>query len=132
MLSQSRLSDEMSDWNENDFSKTASEHVRREKTARAILGVDENAEPVEIKKAYWLLAMKYHPDKAPMDEESNKMFHRIQAAYDFLMGKGDGRGLEITKDEPLSEKYNTDNTWGYFLWWRDKYFKDDNNDNEEI
>ena len=110
--------------------------MRREKTARAILGVKEDADPVEIKKAYWLLAMKHHPDKAPMDTDSQKMFHRIQAAYDFLIGKGDGRGLEfaleLADEEPVSEKYKTDNTWGYFLWWRDKYFNDGNDENEEV
>ena len=110
--------------NEHDFQKQANEHTRREKLARKILGLDENAGLAEIKKAYWLLAMKYHPDKNPGDRESLRKFQNIRNAYEFLTGIDEGGELE-QKDETgenISEKYETENSWGYFLWWRDKYF----------
>ncbi len=108
------------------FQKRAEEQMRLEKLARKILGVGEDANITEIKKAYWLLAMQYHPDKKPGDKEAERRFKNITNAYDFLMKRGDGKGLyyDVVRKPPesLSEKYNTSNTWGYFLWWRDKYF----------
>jgi len=112
---------------ENFFQKQAIEHVRLEKLARKILGVADNAGILEIKKAYWLLAMKYHPDKNPGDRESLRKFHNIKNAYNFLV-KGE-RGLDVHQDShekfpsSISDEFNTDNPWGYFLWWRDTFFK---------
>jgi hypothetical protein len=49
----------------------------------AILGVTENAEAAEIKKAYRTLAVKYHPDKNP-SAEATLRFTEITEAYDVL------------------------------------------------
>ena len=45
-----------------------------------LLGVQPNATPIEIKKAYRKLAMKHHPDKVGDVEQ----FKKIQTAYDTL------------------------------------------------
>ena len=45
-----------------------------------LLGVQPNATPNEIKKAYRKLAMKHHPDKGGDVEQ----FKKIQTAYDTL------------------------------------------------
>ncbi len=50
----------------------------------ATLGVDRGASADELKKAYRKLAMRYHPDKNPGDEEAEKKFKDISAAYDVL------------------------------------------------
>lgn len=49
-----------------------------------VLGVDRNASPEEIKKAYRKLAMKYHPDRNPDNKEAEQKFKEINEAYAVL------------------------------------------------
>ena len=49
-----------------------------------VLGVDRQATPVELKRAYRGLAMRYHPDKNPGDHESEEHFKEIGEAYQVL------------------------------------------------
>ena len=49
-----------------------------------ILGVERDATPDEIKKAYRKMAMKYHPDKNDGDVESESKFKEAAEAYDTL------------------------------------------------
>ncbi|GMH26890.1 hypothetical protein Nepgr_028733 [Nepenthes gracilis] len=58
-----------------------------------LLGVSQNANASEIKKSYYKLSLKYHPDKNP-DPESRKLFVKIANAY------------EILKDEATREQYD--------------------------
>ncbi|CAI8583680.1 unnamed protein product, partial [Vicia faba] len=58
-----------------------------------LLGVTQSANSSEIKKAYYKLSLKHHPDKNP-DPESRKIFVKIATAY------------EILKDEATREKYD--------------------------
>eukprot|EP00536_Pseudo-nitzschia_multiseries_P003988 jgi/Psemu1/253130/estExt_Genewise1Plus.C_640012 len=46
-----------------------------------ILGVQRSASDAEIKKAYKKLAVKWHPDKNPGDEQATKNFQKISEAY---------------------------------------------------
>ena len=111
---------------ESYFQKKAANQLRLEKLARKILGVNDSAHLTDLKKAFWLLAMKYHPDKNPGDKETLRQFQNIKNAYDFLVnGKADGHfHLDRKRRFPssVSDEFNTDNPWGYFLWWKDKYF----------
>ena len=49
-----------------------------------VLGVDKSAGASEIKKAYYKLAKKYHPDVNPGDAEAEKNFKEINEAYAIL------------------------------------------------
>ncbi len=49
-----------------------------------ILGVQQDADSGELKKAYRKLAMKHHPDRNPDDAESERKFKEANEAYDVL------------------------------------------------
>lgn len=50
-----------------------------------VLGVDVNANPIDIKKAYKKLSLKYHPDKLQQTKQKDEsMFPQIQFAYSIL------------------------------------------------
>jgi curved DNA-binding protein len=49
-----------------------------------ILGVQKTATPAEIKKAYRLLALKYHPDKNKGDKTAEEKFKDINEANEVL------------------------------------------------
>ncbi|XVF32867.1 hypothetical protein REPUB_Repub17cG0119800 [Reevesia pubescens] len=49
-----------------------------------VLQVSKGAPDDQIKRAYRKLALKYHPDKNPGNEEANKRFAEINNAYEVL------------------------------------------------
>jgi DnaJ family protein B protein 6 len=52
----------------------------------AVLGIDKECSPTELKNAYKKLAMRWHPDRcsASVEEEANTKFQAIQHAYTVL------------------------------------------------
>ncbi|TMQ05342.1 MAG: molecular chaperone DnaJ [Deltaproteobacteria bacterium] len=49
-----------------------------------VLEVDRQASPSELKKAYYRLAKKYHPDHNPGDKEAEEKFKEASNAYSVL------------------------------------------------
>ncbi|KAJ7042591.1 DnaJ protein [Mycena alexandri] len=57
--------------------------LRAEKDPYRVLGVEKDATAAQIKKAYFALARKYHPDTST-DKSAQDKFVEIQSAYDIL------------------------------------------------
>ena len=55
-----------------------------EKDYYKVLGVEDDAAPKDITKAYRKLARELHPDKNPGDAGSEERFKEVSAAYDVL------------------------------------------------
>lgn len=78
-----------------------------------ILGVDQDTELNDIKKAYRKLTLKYHPDKNPGDKIAEEMFLKVAKAYESLtdpiarenyakFGNPDGKqSLEVSIGLPI-------------------------------
>lgn len=49
-----------------------------------LLNIERTATPSEIKKAYYVLALKLHPDKNVGDDEARAKFQKIKEAYEIL------------------------------------------------
>lgn len=68
----------------------------------SILGVSRNASDEEIKRAYWKLSRKYHPDaniNNPDKEEAEEKFKQIHEAYTQIMEeRKSGAGYETHKN----------------------------------
>jgi molecular chaperone DnaJ len=58
--------------------------VGTQKDYYAALGVDRDAKPEQIRKAYRRLARKYHPDFNPGNKPAEEKFKEVQEAYDIL------------------------------------------------
>ncbi|EPS37934.1 hypothetical protein H072_8388 [Dactylellina haptotyla CBS 200.50] len=52
-----------------------------------ILGLDKDASPKELKRAYKQLSKKYHPDKNPDNKDAEKKFIELAEAYEALSNK---------------------------------------------
>ena len=110
---------------EYDFQEQLSKHAEQEKLARRVLNVDQSADNAKIKKAFYVLAKKYHPDKNKGDEEAVLKFQQVLNAYEFLTGVRDSFDVS-EKNEDVEQKigkYNL-NEWGYFCHWKEVFMDD--------
>ena len=109
-----------------EFMERISRDLEARKAASKILGVSEDADQNDLKKAYRKASMKYHPDHNPHDPDAAKKFALVKCAYELLAEDKPCPQLldEINTWEgvPEDDKYKLDNPWGHFLWWREKYF----------
>ena len=78
-----------------------------------LLGVNESASNKEIKQAFRILALKYHPDREGGDKE---MFQKVREAYEKIL-KDDDLRKEDEVLEAMRQAYvrgNTSEVWS--LW----------------
>ncbi|XP_029918627.1 dnaJ homolog subfamily A member 3, mitochondrial-like isoform X1 [Myripristis murdjan] len=66
-----------------------------------VLGVSRNASQKDIKKAYYQMAKKYHPDTNPDDPEAKEKFAKLAEAY------------EVLSDEVKRKQYDTYGAAGF-------------------
>ncbi|MBN1125675.1 MAG: J domain-containing protein [Sedimentisphaerales bacterium] len=109
-----------------DFMEKITQDLEARKAAARILNVGVMADSNELKKAYRKTATEHHPDHNGNTPEANKKFILIKCAYDLLaFDKFNDKLLQEINTwpgVPEDNKYNLDNPWGHFLWWREKFY----------
>jgi len=109
-----------------EFMERITRDLAARKAACRILGVSEDADKKDMKKAYRKASMKCHPDHNQDSDEATKRFVLVKCAYELLAEDKPCPQLleEINTWPGVAEdgKYNLDNPWGHFLWWREKFF----------
>ena len=100
--------------------------LRARRAACEILGVKENADADTLKEAYRRVSLRCHPDLHPDDENATRKFTLVNCAYKLL---AEDESCPMLLEEiqswsgvPKDDKYELDNPWGHFLWWREKFF----------
>ncbi|KAH7854693.1 hypothetical protein Vadar_016866 [Vaccinium darrowii] len=78
---QTRVSEEKEEQEHQDDLNASSS---TEKSLYEILGVEKTASQQEIKKAYYKLALRLHPDKNPGDEDAKEKFQQLQKVISIL------------------------------------------------
>lgn len=73
-----------SNYHQTKLFSTYSTHKQTRKDLYSILGVSSHATQAEIKKAYYNLSMKYHPDRNMGTAEAHSAFKKITEAYTVL------------------------------------------------
>ena len=69
------------------------------KKALEVLELKSPFEKKDIKKAYYSLAIKYHPDKTAQGTNNHQKFIEIKEAYDFLNSYKDLGNIETDEDD---------------------------------
>ena len=65
----------------------------------SILGIDRNANPEEIKKAYRKLAFEFHPDRNKDNPNAENKFKDIAEAYEILSDST--KKIKYDRSEPI-------------------------------
>jgi curved DNA-binding protein CbpA len=109
-----------------EFMERITRDLEARKAACKVLGVSENSDGNDLKKAYRKASMKCHPDHNQDDPDANKKFALVKCAYKLLAEEEPCQELleeiNIWEGVPEDNKYKLDNPWGHFLWWREKFF----------
>lgn len=83
------------------------------------LGVSQEATNEEIKKAYRLLALKFHPDRNPGDKEAEERFKEISEAYGVLIDPEKRKHYDFVYNTPFETGRRPD-----FSYTQEEIFRD--------
>lgn len=112
--------------NEAIFQQECMRKIEIRRLARQVVGVGEAASPCEIRRAWRRKCLETHPDRNPGDPDAERRFRLVNCAYR-LLAEGTPchelltHGAELQKT-PGHSKYDLSNTWGFYLWWRERFF----------
>lgn len=85
--------------------------------ARKVLGLGERATMGEIKRAYYKLCKKFHPDTAGRGtNRDEEMMYRLTEAYDLLMRYCEEYRFPLRPEE--ADIYDAED------WWMDRFGQD--------
>ncbi len=108
------------------FMERINRDLAARKAACRILNVEEDAGQRQIRRAYRIAAIQYHPDHNGNSTDANKMFALVKCAYELLAFDKPCNELLAEIDSwpgvPEDDNYRLDNLWGHFCWWREKFF----------
>jgi len=79
-----------------------------------VLGIQKQASPDEIKKAYRKLAMKYHPDRNKDDAQAEEKFKQVSEAYAVLSDKEKRKKYDQFGAEGFKQRYSQDDIFRGF------------------
>ena len=110
---------------DRDWQAEVTLQQQRERKARAILGVLPGAGREQIRQAFRRASLASHPDTNPGEEQAEQRFGLVCCAYRFLtegLACKELDEVELPPKEAGDVEYFLDNPWGYWCWWREKYF----------
>jgi len=93
--------------------------------ALALLGLDEDATPIDIKQAYYKLAQKLHPDtckgkkKKKCEEQFKKVNHAHKVLLTYYKVFGTSLDKKKVKKATMGEDYYNHVKRFYDGWWDD-------------
>ena len=81
-----------------------------------VLGVPKDADEAALKKAYRVLAKKYHPDANPGDKEAEAKFKEASEAYSVLRERSTTSSVMRLSTEVQAEPDTADSTLTEPIW----------------
>jgi len=91
-----------------------------------VLGLEQGATEQETRVAFRRAAFDHHPDRNAGDPDAARRFLAATRAFRYLTGSASADAvLEMEEDptpHPEDEHYDLGNRWGFFLWWRERFF----------
>lgn len=104
------------------MNRNFTELAAMEYRARAILGVEICAGRLEIKRAYRMLALKYHPDIDPSDKSLGQQFAAISQAYEMLTSDRNKETRRLDENDVRLFKRDLTGPADYLSWWEERFF----------
>lgn len=96
-----------------------------------ILGISRNASEQDIKKAYRIQAIRYHPDKNPDNKDAEEQIKKINEAYGILSDPEKKSLYDKFGWNAISENNNSNNTGGMDPFFNMFFNMNNNNPNKE-